>query len=187
MSKVGITSAPRPGKSSTYILFTKKGRGLSKIIGPVFGSDIELMKQKFFQADKTVHVLEELVFMSHYQSHYHNHIKQFWMDKLYTYFALNVSWIGAVRLDVQNRGFTGAWFTMFEAQHNGELVIQIQFDVNANKFYPPRLLVEMQVLIPIRILPKEEYYAGSNQVLYTGHLAVRRQLAETLINQVCLS
>lgn len=181
-------SAIRPNRSYTYMVFSKKGRGLKLIIGPIFGSEIERIKQQFFSDTQTVHVLEETVFISRYQEHYLNHMKTGgWMDRLYTYFVKNAEWIGNVNLDVQAKGFSNGWFTMFEVIFNNERMLQIQFIVNSNKFHTARLLLELQQQLPFKLLPKEDYYPGTDQMLYTGFRAVQRSLAEGLVRNMCLS
>lgn len=178
----------RPNRSYTYILFSKRGRGLKLIVGPIFGSEIERVKQQFFSDTQTVHILEETVFISRYQEQYLNHLKLGgWMDKLYTYFVKNAQWIGNVNLDVQAKGFSSNWFTMFEVLYNNEKMLQIQFVVNSNKFHTARLLLELQQQLPFRLLPKEDYYAGTDQMLHTGFKAIQRSLAEALVSNMCLS
>lgn len=177
----------QPGKSHTYMLFTKRGKGFGRLMGPILGAELPAVKERFFSDVKTIHILEETVFANRFSKRYWQHIAASgWMDKLYTYFLLNKRWIGSVNADIEGRGFSSTWFTMFETFEDNEKKLQIQFVTHADKFYPPRLTFEVQKMLPFKVLIKEEYYASTEKV-YTGALAVRRQLAEQFMKTVCLS
>lgn len=186
MSKNTSMKQIKPNGSYTYILFTTQNGNFGRIAGPVFGYEIDAVKQRFFQDEQEVQVLEETVFISLYRERYWKHIEQFWMDKAYVYFYSNRDWIGQVNMDTQTRGFTSNWFTMFEQEVNGERCIQIQFVVNANRFYPPRLLIELQQILPWKLIPKEDYYVSDSN-LYTGTRALQRLLAEKCVKKMCFS
>jgi hypothetical protein len=177
----------QPGKFITYMLFAKKGRGFANLVGPVFGSEVEAVKRNMFANNKKVYVLEETVFINRFENRYWKHLENNWPDKLFTYFILNRKWIGKVTLDEEIKGFSSPWFTMFETVDNGVKYLQIQCRTGIDPFLEPRLLLEIQKMLPFRVKPKEEYFNGNDNMLYTGHRAVRRLLAENLIATVVLS
>lgn len=175
---------PSADDLNTYILFRKMGRGIREIIGPIFGNEIEVAKQKFFAPDVKIHVLHEQTFASWYSAHYKEHVKQFWMDKLFCYFVLNLEWIGPVKLFVMERGFSSDWFTLSEVYDNGEKYLLLNPIVTANPFYVPRLMLEIQKQCGLKVIGGYDYYVASTGKTFTGHRALQRSLGEQLLKTI---
>ena len=178
---ISARMGPNEDNLNTYFLFMKVGKGIKQIVGPIFGNEIQQAKQKFFPQNGKVHIMLEPSFAGKYRDKYRAHVQQFWMDKLFTYFTLNLDWVGPVTLFSEEKGFQSNWFTLSHVTVNDTTQLLLNFSVTVNPFYVPRLLLEIQGNVHLPVIPGYHYHNGTDGFMYTGHRAVARSLSETLI------
>jgi hypothetical protein len=174
-------------QTNTYILFTKRGRGIAKIIGPVFEHEIPFVKNHKFGGARRVHVSEETAFASQHFDSYHDHIQQHWLDKVYCYLAINSSWIGAVNCSTEERCFCGQWFGIFEMEdEDGEMYLQLNISVDANQFYVAKLTLDLEEMNICDILRGDDYYEDAQGIVHTDDPLTLKLATDHILN-MCLN
>jgi hypothetical protein len=172
-------------QKNTYMLFTKKGRGIAQIAGPLFEHEIQKSKNKNFP-NKKVHVVEETSFAALNPKRYKQHITTAWFDKLYCYFTLNGDWVGEVRVSQSNKYCEGSWFAMFEQKDSEGSYFQVSPQISANPFYIARLKQDL-IDMGFSIISGELYYREGKTIIHVGKDAISRSLAVEMVKHMCLS
>lgn len=158
------------------------------------------MRDNHFNGTKS-YVIEETAFATMYVNQYWNHLQKYWIDKLYCYFTLNASWIGYVNCSYENQLCKSTWFTVlettvldkdfddedFEAMLPDEPYLQINFKSGANPFYVARFKQDMQDMNLMFTKVGDDYYEDKKGQLFVGEQAITRELADSLIDHMCMS
>lgn len=172
--------------TNTYMLYTRKGRGVARIIGPVFAYEFEKMKAKF-PNPAIVRVMEETAFYAKYRENYKKHLYEFWMDKAFCYFVQSAEWTGNVYQSTSARSFYCDWFTLIETLNDaGYRVLRLDAALHADPFKVGRLVHDLMRLMLVPLIEGPLFYQEGAAV-YTGTFAVRRSLANSAMNDACLS
>lgn len=172
---------------TTYMLFVLEQGVPTKIAGPVFGNEIDIAKQKFFTFGYNVQVMQEPSFASRYSKQYWEHIKMYWLDKIFTYCIINQEWIGNTNIFPQEKGVQSQWFSLFEiTDGSGEKVLQLSHTVDANPFFVSKLKLDIIAILPHKLTNGTLYYNSSDGFLYTGSRATQKSLAENCLKTMCL-
>jgi hypothetical protein len=174
-------------QTNTYILFTKRGRGIAKIIGPVFEHELDFIKNNKFSNPNTVRISEETAFASQYFDQYHTHIQQHWIDKVYCYLAVNADWIGPVNCSSAEKCFCAKWFGIFEmADEYDQMYLQLNISVDANPFYVAKLTLDLEEMCICDVLRGDDYYEDSKGEIHTED-PLTLKLATDAISHMCLN
>lgn len=170
----------------TYMLFTKKGKGIGKLVGPVFEKEIGKTKEIYFNTDN-VQIVEENAFKVRYSKRYIAHIKDHWCDKVYCYLLNNIDWVGQIYSVPNQKMFCNDWFTIFEHVHENELIsLELRFSINSSPFYSARMLYDLKKILPVVITEGKRYFRAKDGQIYNGTRGLSRYLGEQLIENMCL-
>lgn len=173
---------------TTYMIFSKKGRGVGLLVGPMLPSDIEGQLKEHF-LDKNPVILAEDQFAERYPKRYFTHIQNFWVDKLFCYFRTNSNWIGDTTLS----GIRGCcvhnmfhlWYNIDEDRNP---YFSLNFSIQVDKFFAARIERDLRALNIFDIEIGESFYQSPlDGVVWPGNKAMQRLLAEYMVQNTCLS
>lgn len=172
---------------NTYIMFTKKGRGLGRVVGPFFIDRKDQIKNEYFSQYRQIYMIEETAFATRYPEKYFSHIQTAWIDKLYCYFMHHSSWIGKVRVSVADKMCQSEWFGLFEMQSaKGDKYFQLSLAIDCNRFYSARFKQDLLELDLMPVSMGKEYYQDKKGSIFTER-PISRYLANQLVDNMCLS
>lgn len=170
------------------MLFTKRGKGIGTLVGPVFEREIDKAKKTFFLTTK-VHIVEENAFKVRYSERYINHIKENWCDKIYCYLMSNADWIGTIYTLDRQRSFLNEFFEIIERcdDQNELIALEVRFSLSCNPFYSARMLYDLKQILPIVVIEGHRFFRSKDGMIYNGTRGVSRYLAEQIVGNMCLT